>query len=406
MNVLMLAEVSSELVIGGAERVLREQLVGLFRRGHGIQAVVRSPKEDVPSQIVVDGISESRYNPIRWNAVAFVLSSIVRSIQAFDRGRAGRIPDAVLIHQALAGLGPILWRNRCTSNWVYVCLSLAHEEYLTRHVLHKGYLARGLYFLHSHLRRWVERLVIRRCHTIVVLSEFMKDRVLTFHNVPEERIQVIPAGVDHERFHPSDDRLEVRSSLGLPLDKTILFTVRNLVPRMGLETLLHAIAELKGNVKDFLVLVGGQGPLGPTLEELIAKLDLTDVVRLVGFIPEDNLPQYFQAADLVLMPTHELEGFGLVTVEALACGTPVLGTPVGAIPEVLSLLDSSLIASDRNSLALAEGMRGLIRRIREQPDSWATLSRHARTVVEQHFTWVNHNAQLETVLREVVPIRA
>lgn len=406
MNVLMLAEVSSELVIGGAERVLREQLVGLFKRGHGIQAVVRSPKEDVPSQIVVDGISESRYHPIRGNAVAFVLSSIVRSIRAFDRGRAGRIPDAVLIHQALAGLGPILLRNRCTSNWVYVCLSLAHEEYVTRHVLHQGYLARGLYFLHSHLRRLVERLVIRRCHTIVVLSEFMKDRVLTFHNVPEERIQVIPAGVDHERFHPSDDRLEVRSTLGLPLDKTILFTVRNLVPRMGLETLLHAIAEVKGSVKDFLVLIGGQGPLGPTLEELIAKLDLTDVVRLVGFIPEDNLPQYFQAADLVLMPTHELEGFGLVTVEALACGTPVLGTPVGAIPEVLSLLDSSLIANDRNSPALAEGMKRLIRRIREHPDSWATLSRHARTVVEQHFTWVNHNAQLETVLREVVPMRA
>ena len=406
MNVLMLAEVSSELVIGGAERVLREQLVGLFRRGHGIQAVVRSPKEDLPSNIVVDGISESRYNPMRGNAIAFVLSSIVRSIQAFDRGRAGRSPDAVLIHQALAGLGPILMRKGCTSNWVYVCLSLAHEEYVTRNVLHKGHLSRGLFFLHSHVRRLIERLVIRRCHTIVVLSEFMKARVLTFHNVPEERIQVIPAGVDHERFHPSDDRMGVRSILGLPQDQTLLFTVRNLVPRMGLEALLHAIGELKGSVNDFLVIIGGQGPLRPTLEQLIVKLKLTDVVRLVGFIPEDNLPQYFQAADLVLMPTHELEGFGLVTIEALACGTPVLGTPVGAIPEVLSLLDSSLIARDRNSEALAEAMRGLVRRIREDPGAWTTLSCRARAVVEQHFTWVNHNTQLETLLRKTIPLGA
>ena len=102
------------------------------------------------------------------------------------------------------------------------------------------------------------------------------------------------------------------------------------------------------------------------------------------------------------MPTHELEGFGLVTVEALACGTPVLGTPIGAIPEVLSLVDSSLVAKARNSEALAESMSQLIRRIREQPDVWSTLSREARAVVEQHFTWVSHNNQLETVLRETV----
>ena len=246
MNVLMLAEVSSELVIGGAERVLREQLIGLSKRGHGVQAVVRSSTEDVPQRIVVDGISERRYNPMRRNAVAFVLSSIVRSVQAFDREGTEGSPDAVLIHQSLAGLGPILFRNGCTSNWVYVCLSLAHEEYVTRNVLCEGYLSRGLYLLHSHLRRLIERWVIRRCHTIVVLSEFMKNRVLTFHNVPEERIRVIPAGVDHDRFHPSDDRMGVRSNLGLPLDQTILFNCAELGSKNGLRSLTLCYRGIKG----------------------------------------------------------------------------------------------------------------------------------------------------------------
>lgn len=400
MNVLMLAEVSSELVIGGAERVLREQLIGLSKRGHGVQAVVRSSTEDVPQRIVVDGISERRYNPMRRNAVVFVLSSIVRSVQAFDREGTEGSPDAVLIHQSLAGLGPILLRRNSTSNWIYVCHSLAHEEYATRNQSKRGYLSRGLHALHSRLRFWIERLVIRRCREVVVLSEFMKNRVMTSHHVPEERIHIIPGGADHDRFCPSGDQMGVRSRLGLPEDNVILFTVRNLIPRMGLEDLMYAIAELRPEIPDFVVILGGKGPLETTLRQLVQKLELSDIVRFVGFIPDDDLPQYFQAADLVLMPTQELEGFGLVTIEALACGTPVLGTPVGAIPEVLSLLDSSLIARDRDSLALAETMRRLIQRIREDPDSWSTLSRRARSVVEQHFTWVNHNDQLETVLRE------
>jgi glycosyltransferase involved in cell wall biosynthesis len=406
MHVLMLAEVSSQLVIGGAERVLREQLLGLSQLGHGVQAVVRSPTEEEPLQIVVDGISESRYTPLRGNAVAYVLTSIVRSIQAFDKERAGRFPDVVLIHQALAGLGPILMRKHFTSKWIYVCHSLAHEEYATRNQAPNGYLSQAMFALHSRFRFWIERLVIRRCLGVVVLSEFMKNRVMTSHQVPEERIHIIPGGADHHRFCPSSDRKGVRSQLNFPEDTIILFTVRNLVPRMGLEALIHAIAELKPKIHNFRVIVGGKGPLGSTLKELVQKLELSDIVRFEGFIPDEDLPRYFQAADLVLMPTQELEGFGLVTVEALACGTPVLGTPIGAIPEVLSLVDSSLIATACTSGALAEAITCLIRRIREHPDNWLTLSRQARSVVEQHFTWVNHNTQLETLLRKTIPMGA
>lgn len=402
MKLVWLSDVSSELVIGGAERVLREQLVGLSKRGHGVQAVVRSPTEDGPLRVVVEGISECRYHPMRRNAVAFVLSSIVRSVQAFDRERSEGAPDAVLIHQSLAGLGPILLRRGSTSTWIYVCHSLAHEEHAMRNQPSRGYFSKGLYALHFRLRFWIERFVIRRCSQVVVLSEFMRNRVMTYHHVPEKRIRIIPGGVDHDRFCPSEDRMGVRSRLGLPEDQVILFTVRNLVPRMGLEALLYAIAELRSAIPDFVVILGGKGPLGTTLKQLVQKLALSDIVRFVGFIPDDELPLYFQAADLVLMPSRELEGFGLVTVEALACGTPVLGTPIGAIPEVLSLVDSSLIAKACSSHALTEAMSQLIRRLREQPGAWATLSHRARSVVEQHFTWVNHNDQLETVLRETI----
>ena len=404
MNILMLSEVSSELVIGGAERVLREQLVGLSNLGHGVQAVVRAPDEEHSLRLVVNGIVERRYEPRRGNAVVFVLSSIVRSIRAFDGGRTEGEPDAVLIHQALAGLGPIFMRKNISSHWIYVCHSLAHEEYVTRHRPAMGIVSKGLFALHSRFRFWIEQLVIRRCQAVVVLSEFMKVQVMASHQIPEERIHIIPGGADHHHFCPSADRKAVRSRLGISRDAIVLFTVRNLVPRMGLEALINAIAELRTTIPGFQVIIGGKGPLEGPLRQLVQDLDLSEIVRFKGYIPDEDLPRYFQAADLVLMPTQELEGFGLVTVEALACGTPVLGTPIGAIPEVLSLVDSSLIAQASTSGALAEAMSYLIRQIREQPDRWSALSHRARSVVEQHFTWVHHNTHLEAVIREAVPI--
>lgn len=240
---------------------------------------------------------------------------------------------------------------------------------------------------------------MRRCGRITVLSEFMKRRVLVTHKFPESRIHIIPGAADPIHFRPSDDPSEVRRQLQLPQNRVLLLTVRNLVPRMGLENLLHAIEKLGEEAYHVLVLIGGEGPLRPTLERVIQDLRLTDRVRLLGFVPEDRLSKYYQAADLVLMPTHELEGFGLVTVEALACGTPVLGTPVGAIPEVLARLDSALLTDGSDSTALADGIRRILRRFRDQPGEQERLSRKARSLVEKDYNWDRHSEQLETILQ-------
>src|SRR2546430_7224505 len=132
MRVLLLAEVSAARVIGGAERVLREQALGLRRRGHHVGVMARAPLDDARPQVSVDGIVEHRYVASRRNEPAFVLSSIARSLQAYDWASSAMTPDVVVIHQSLAGLGPVLGRRRQASGWVYLCLSLAHEEYLSR----------------------------------------------------------------------------------------------------------------------------------------------------------------------------------------------------------------------------------------------------------------------------------
>ncbi len=127
---------------------------------------------------------------------------------------------------------------------------------------------------------------------------------------------------------------------------------------------------------------------------------MTDRVRLLGFVPEEQLPSYYQAADLILVPTLELEGFGLVTVEALACGTPVLGTPVGALPEVLTRVDPGLVAEGSDAASLATAIRRILRRFRDQPGEQERLSAKGRALVESEYNWDRHCEQLEAVLRE------
>jgi glycosyltransferase involved in cell wall biosynthesis len=167
---------------------------------------------------------------------------------------------------------------------------------------------------------------------------------------------------------------------------------------MGLEHLIAAMQELGEDGRDCLLLIGGEGPLRSTLERQIREQGLADRVTLLGFILEENLPKYYQAADLVLMPTYELEGFGLVTVEALACGTPVLGTPVAAIPEVLARLDPELVAEGTDSRSLAAAMRNILRRFRERPEERARLAMAGRALIERDYTWGKHVAQLEREL--------
>jgi len=399
MKVMLLAEVTADSALGGAERVLREQTLVLQHLGHRVAIVARAQVGDHRPAIPVGEATEYRYAVARNHSLAFFWSSVRRSVRAFDQARASKAVDCVLIHQSLAGLGPLLRRRAQASRWIYMCLSLSHEEYVARTPQAGGGAARLWQALHVRARRWVEGLVMRRCSSVIVLSDFMKQRVRNIHGIPESRIHLIPGAADPVRFCPPSDPVAVRRELGLPLNKVVLFTARRLEPRMGLGNLLQAVAELGPEAEDCLVLIAGEGMLRPMLEGMIRDLKLADRARLLGFIPDGELPKYYQASDLVVMPTQELEGFGLVTVEALACGVPVLGTPVGAIPEVLARVDPRLLADGADAKALAAGIRHLLQRFRDIPGERERLSVKGRALVERDYTWARHGEQLEKALR-------
>lgn len=211
------------------------------------------------------------------------------------------------------------------------------------------------------LKHWlVEKRVYNRCDRFIVLSKAFGNILHQEYQVPWSKIHIISGGVDVTRFQPNLSRQEARTQLSWPQDRRILFTTRRLVHRVGLDKLLTALATIKPRIPDFWLAIAGKGPLKALLEQQTSELGLNDHVRFLGFLPDDQLPIAYQAADLTIMPSQSLEGFGLALVESLACGTPALCTPVGGMPEILATFSPDLITASPEATDIAERLEEVL----------------------------------------------
>jgi len=207
------------------------------------------------------------------------------------------------------------------------------------------------------------------------------------YGIPSGKMVVIPGGVDLQRFSPAVDKMEIRRRLSIPEQRMILFTVRDLEPRMGLENLIYAFKEVIKELPDSYLILGGHGPLKNKLISLTHELGVEDYIRFVGFILEEDLPDYYRTADVFILPTVELEGFGLITLEALASGIPVLGTPVGGTVEILGKLDSRYLFEDSKPESMASLIVETCRQFKDNPRLWQDVSAQCRAFVEAQYPW-------------------
>ena len=193
------------------------------------------------------------------------------------------------------------------------------------------------------IKRFVERVVYLRGARFIVLSRAFARVLEERYGVGVEKIRVIPGGVDLAQFEVSVSRTEARKRLGWASHRPILLSVRRLAARMGLDVLVRAMVRVRERVPDALLQIAGQGRLRDQLARLIRELDLDQHVSLLGYVPEELLPMAYCAADLTVVPSLAHEGFGLTIVESLAVGTPVLGTRVGGIAEILEPFSPGLL---------------------------------------------------------------
>ena len=243
----------------------------------------------------------------------------------------------------------------------------------------------------------VERRVYDRADAAIVLSTAFRDLLASRFHMPRERIHVIPGGVDAARFASTRSRADCRDELGWPVDRPIVLCVRRLVHRVGLDVLIDAAVDLRRRVPDALVLIVGTGPLRADLVARIAWRDLGDHVKLIGFLPDPSLPTAYRAADLSVVPSIALEGFGLITVESLASGTPCIVTPVGGLTDIMQPFAPELVTASLSPIDLADAIATALRGERSLP-SPEQCAAYAR----EHFDWPVIASRVRTVYAQAV----
>jgi glycosyltransferase involved in cell wall biosynthesis len=245
----------------------------------------------------------------------------------------------------------------------------------------------------------MEWVCYRFSRTLFFLSEYSKNHFKDYYSLSNPNLIIIPGGVDLKNFHPlkpEENNNAIREKLNFKKGVPLILTVRRLEERMGLENLILAVEILlkKNPEKIFQLAIVGKGSLQQRLEHLIVKKKLSDTIRLTGLIPRETLPLYFRVADLFVLPTTAIEGFGLVTVEALASGLPVMGTPVGATKEILALVDKDLLFEGTLPNSLAKGMEHFL----NNPKYYSQLKLKCRETAEQNYSWEKVTDQMEEEL--------
>jgi glycosyltransferase involved in cell wall biosynthesis len=209
-------------------------------------------------------------------------------------------------------------------------------------------------------RRLIEQTTYNRCARFIVLSKAFGNILHQEYHIPWDKIHVIPGGVNIDKFQPNVSRQTARQQLNWPENRPILFTSRRLVHRVGLDKLLQALAIIKPKVPDIWLAIAGRGHLQATLQQQAQDLGLENNVKFLGFLPDEQLPLAYQAANLTVMPSQSFEGFGLAIPESLACGTPVLCTPIGGMPEILNGFSPELITTSAEANAIAEKLEQVL----------------------------------------------
>ena len=370
--------------VGGIERVVYEQGKRLLRRGFDV--TVLTSKMHTANNYVVDGIKVRCYDSL--NA-------------AFDLGIPYPIPQ-------INSFKPFL-KTVNESDLIHVhghpYLSSLYAAKLAKFLGKPVVLTQHNTFIEYGNGLWdhvewlndatVGKQAIKSADRIIAVSDATRRYVLSLGADPE-KTSVLRNGVDISRFKPSSaSRVAVRWKLGIPHDATVVLTVRRLVFKNGIDTLIEsAEIAVKQNPK-LVFLAIGTGPDRESVQTRIRQLGLADKFRLAGFVSDADLPAFYNAADIFALPSKSGEGLPLVALEAMSSGLPVVATNIGGIREVLIGGCGTLVpAADPAEMAKAI--------LEFSKTELSDIKSALRTVAERKFSWEANVKSLMEIYEELI----
>ena len=401
LSILMLTDFLYEDAPGGSRRVVKEVAEGLAAREHRVTIVVPRWDGDDAERDERGGVAIYRYgHGDRGLRALPALVSDGRRVLAELRREQGHPFDILHAHFAYSHL-PALFSRRLDLAWATARSFYgpwALEGLAERGPRRQGDVKDALgQWAEFRGRSLVEARSLAHADATIALSDYSVRQLMGTYNMQRSAVTFVPGGVDTHRFTPPGaSKDEARCRLGLPIAGPLVLTVRRLAARMGLDNLIAAMPHVVRSlpVHPHLVIVG-QGQHRARLEAQVAALGLENDVSFAGFVPDDELPLYYQSADLFVLPTRSLEGFGLITLEAFASGLPVVGTPVGATPELLAQVDRRLILDGSGPEAIATG---IVRYFRELQGVLAPEA--LRKLVSSTYTWATMVSRTESVYEQ------
>jgi D-inositol-3-phosphate glycosyltransferase len=366
---------------------IRELSKELAQQGCKIDIFTRSQNPEVPmvvpfkKGIRIVHLKAGPESPYDKNQVWYHLPEFLQNVEQFTRNERGGY-HLIHSHYWLSGWIGTHMRKR----WNIPLLHMFHTlAYL------KNKATRPLGEHEPDVRVEMEEKLVKQSDHIMVSNQREKVQMIWTYGVPTDKISVIPCGVDPALFRQRDPAQSKRH-LGLPDKRYILFVGR-IDPVKGIDTLLKAIKVLKQKLATVhnvhLLIIGGDtdhadSPTGSEmhkLKQLTATLGINNMVTFLGSQRQDQLPYFYSAAEVCILPSR-YESFGMVALEAMACGTPVIASKVGGLSSFIQNDVSGLLIPEGDEVSLAEKIHLLL----YQPSFIDTLASNARNRANE-FTW-------------------
>lgn len=384
---------------GGMNVYIRELACNVARLGVPVDVFTRRTSPDTPEVVSpcdgvnVIAITAGPAAPVNKNDLFRHLPEFAANMALYSL-REGVRYDAVHAHYWLSGWAAHLVRRYWDTPFVQMFHTTAHMKNAVAGTADRETEQRGR----------VERQLLTLADSIIAANPDERADLVWRMGAANEKVCTIPPGVDLDLFRPHD-RAACRERYGLALDERVVLFCGRIDPIKGIDTLIDAVALLAADPitpMPRVMFIGGDlddngaatGPLANVVAR-VAELGLSERFVFHGSLPQDELPLAYSAADVVAVPSR-YESFGLVAVEALACGVPVVASRAGGLKFTIDEGVSGLLVRMGSANALAEGLGAVLR----DDALRAELSANARPSVER-FSWQAVAASVLTVYRRL-----